>query len=206
MVLTRRAAALWLVVSVTFLAGCAGTFRTYYETGVPPEVSRGWHVVDVRVTVPQTLSVSEAKTLLPQADIVWREDPPGDRHAQVAAIVQTAAQQGARNLRGSLPVRLEISVSRFHALTFEAEHRLAHAGVHNIDFTIQVVDARSGAVLAGPEKIEAALPALSGNEMAEARGRGQTQKSQITDHLRATIAGWLGAGPDARRAFRRLGD
>jgi hypothetical protein len=42
--------------------------------------------------------------------------------------------------------------------------------------------------------------------MVEARRQGQTQKSQITAHLRATIAGWLGAGPDARRSFSRMGN
>lgn len=206
MVMSCRAAALLLVASLTFLAGCAQTFRTYYNSGVPPEVSRGWRVVDVRVTVPKSLSVSEAKAILPAADIVWREDPRGDRRAQVATIVETAAKQGASGLRGSRPVMLDITVSRFHALTYEAEQRVSNAGVHNINFTIQAVDAETGAILAGPEAIEAALPALAGVQMIQARIAGQTQKSQITAHLRATVAAWLGAGPDIRRTFRRAGD
>jgi hypothetical protein len=205
MTFPRRSICLLVCTSLLFLAACGGTFRTYYQTSVPPEVSRGWRVVDIGVSVPKSLRVSEEKVLLPTADIVWREDPPGDRHAQVAAIVETAARQGASGLRGPRPVRLEITVTRFHALTFEAERLLSNAGVHNIDFTIQVVDAASGAVLAGPETIEAALPALSGGAMERARARGQTQKSQITEHLRATIAGWLGAGPDPRNTFNRLG-
>jgi hypothetical protein len=206
MIVTRRAATLVLGAALLAASGCASTFRTFYDSGVPPEVSRGWRVADVRVAVPATLSVSEAKTLLPKADIVWREDPEGDRRAQVAAIVETAARQGGSGLRGSRAVILDITVSRFHALTFEAERRMSNAGVHNIDFTIQVVDASSGQVLAGPDAIEAALPALSGAAMIEARRQGQTQKSQITAHLRATIAGWLGAGPDARRSFSRMGN
>lgn len=206
MVLSRRAGGFAILAALLFLAGCAGTFRTYYANPVSPDVSRDWRVTDVRVTVPETLSISEARTLLPEADIVWREDPPGDRRAQVGAIVEAAARQAGAKLRGSRAVRLEITVSRFHALTLEAERNLTNAGVHNIDFTIQVVDARTGAILAGPEPIEAALPALSGAEMAVARNAGQTQKSQITAHLRATIAGWLGAGPDARATFQRLGN
>jgi hypothetical protein len=206
MIVTRRAATLGLGAAFLAASGCASTFRTFYDSGVPPEVSRGWRIADVRVAVPATLSVSEAKTLLPKADIVWREDPEGDRRAQVAAIVETAARQGGSGLRGSRAVILDITVSRFHALTFEAERRMSNAGVHNIDFTIQVVDASSGQVLAGPDAIEAALPALSGAAMVEARRQGQTQKSQITAHLRATIAGWLGAGPDARRSFSRMGN
>ncbi len=201
-----RALAGLLTLSTLALAGCSGTFRTFYADPVPPEVSRGWRVVDVDVAVPDTLSVSEAKSLLPRADIVWREDPPGDRHAQVAAIVETAARKGAAGLRGPRPVRLGLTVSRFHALTFEAERRLSNAGVHNIDFTIQVSDARTGEILAGPDAIEAALPALSGKAMVAARAQGQTQKSMITAHVGATIAGWLGAGPDARGSFRRSGN
>lgn len=206
MVMTRRASALFVVASLTFLAGCAATYRTSYEAGVAADVSRGWRVADVRVDVPEELSVSEARTYVPAADIVWREDPPGNRRAQVAVIVQAAARQGAASLKGPRPVVLDITVTRFHALTFEAEQLLSNAGVHNIDFTIQVVDAATGTILAGPEDIEAALPALSGVPMVQARIAGQTQKSQITAHLSTTIAAWLGVGPDPRRTFRRLGD
>ena len=207
MALSRRCLMLGAIGAVSSLSGCVGgSFRTYYAAAIPPEASRGWRVTDVAVTVPPTLVVSEALTLLPTADIVWREDPPGDRYAQVAAIMTEAARQGASGLRGSRPVRLSLTMTRFHALTFEAETRLSNSGVHNIDFVAQVTDARTGAVLAGPEVIEAALPALSGDQMRAARARGETQKSQITAHVRATIAGWLGAGPDIRGEFSRNGN
>lgn len=204
MTLSRRNALL-LGLSALALAACGGSFRTYFAEPVAPEVSRGWRVTDVRVTVPDSLSISEARTLLPRADIVWREDPPGDRRAQVAVIVEDAARRGAAALRGPRPVRLELTVTRFHALTLEAERRLSNAGVHNIDLVAQVTDARSGAVLAGPEVIEAALPALSGRGMAAARAQGQTQKSMISAHLAQTIAAWLGTGPDVRGTFTRSG-
>jgi hypothetical protein len=204
MALTRR---ILLLGAMGSLSGCVGgTFRTYFADPVASGISGGWRVVDVAVNVPQTLVVSEAQTLLPTADIVWREDPPGDRYAQVAAIMTEAARQGAAGLRGSRPVRLSLTMTRFHALTFEAETRLANAGVHNIDFVAQVTDANTGEVLAGPEAIEAALPALSGPTMIAARARGETQKSQITAHVRQTIAAWLGAGPDNRGEFSRSGN
>ena len=187
------------------LAGCGSTFRTAYSEPVPAATSSSWRLADVAVAVPDSLKVSEAKTLFPNADIVWREDPAGDRRAQVAKIVGDAARASGAGLNGSRPVRLEITVSRFHALTFEAETQLSTAGVHNIDFTIQAVDAASGEVLAGPEAVEAALPALSGQDMAKARARGETQKSQISAHLRRVFAGWLGLGPDPRGSFNRLG-
>lgn len=194
-----------LLIAALALGACSRQFATSYDHPVAAETARDWALADVSVTVPDSLTVSEAKSIIPRADIVWREDPPGDRHPQVAAIVRDAAVAGAAGLHGSRPVRLDIVVTRFHALTFEAETRLRWSGVHNIDFSIRVVDALSGAVLAGPEMIEAALPALSGPTMAEARARGESQKSQISAHLRAVIAGWLGLGPDPRGRFTRLG-
>jgi hypothetical protein len=193
------------VLSLLALAGC-GSFRTFYEAPLQPEVTQGWRLAGVAVDVPASLTVSEAATLLPDADIVWREDPPGDRRAQVAAVMERAVRQGAGGLRGSRPVRLELTVTRFHALTFEAETRLQRSGVHNIDFVIRAVDARSGEVLAGPDPIEASFPALSGNEMRAARARGETQRSQITAHVARVVAGWLGQGPDPRMTFNRAGN
>ncbi|MCB6177015.1 hypothetical protein LHP98_02580 [Rhodobacter sp. Har01] len=186
-------------------AGCVGGgFRTAYDAPVPADLAAGWRLAGVRVDVPDSLTVSEQKSYLPRADIVWREDPPGDRRAQVAAILKAAATRGAAGLRGSRPVTLELTVSRFHALTFEAEQRFDQAGVHNIGFTARVLDA-SGAVVYGPTEVEASLPALSGDEMRAARARGETQKSQISAHVAATIAGWLGLGADPRGTFARSG-
>ncbi len=202
----RRTAVAVLTVALMGLAGCGGgAFRTTYDSPVPPEVSRGWRLADVTVAVPEALKVSEARSLLPRADIVWREDPPGDRHPQVAAIMETAVRQGAAALRGGRPVRIALTMTRFHALTFEAETRLSNAGVHDVEFNAEITDARTGEVLKGPERIEASLPALAGGEMRAARARGETQKSQIIAHVALTIAGWLSVGPDNRTVFNRLG-
>jgi hypothetical protein len=99
-----------------------------------------------------------------------------------------------------------VQINRFHALTFEAETRLRDAGVHNIDFFITVVDARTGATLSGPIRIEADFPAFSGPEAIERRRNGESQRSVITNHVAATIQGWLGIGPDIRGTFARAGD
>ena len=207
MSVSRRSVLGLLLGSPMFLSACVGgSFRTYYPEAISAEVSRGWRVTDVRVSVPNTLKVSEAKSLLPTADIVWREDPEGDRRAQVATIMRNATLRGAAGLRGSRPVVIELTMLRFHALTFEAETRLSDAGVHNIFFIATVIDAGTGAILAGPVEIEASLPALSGDQMKAARARGESQKSQITAHVALTIAGWLGIGADPRGEFSRSGD
>lgn len=205
MSLTRRTALLGL--TATLLSACVGggTFKTEY-TPVPAELARSWRLAEVRVAVPTTLSVSEAKTLLPNADIVWREDPLGDRHAQVGKIIQNAVLRGAQGLRGARPVIIDITVTRFHALTYEAELSSSDWGVHNVDFIAQVLDAGTGAVLLPATKIRAELPAWSGAQMKEARRKGVTQKSMITNHVAATVAGWLGLGPDNRGEFSRQGN
>ncbi len=203
----------WGLASVVFgavlgLSGCVGvqTFQTYYDAPVSAAVSKGWHVVDVTVSVPASLKASEEHTYEPDADIVWREDPIGDRHPQVAAIMKSAIARGAKGLNGPRAVRFDVTVTRFHALTFETEAvNIPGIGVHNVNFTIRVVDARTGAVLAGPTDIDAAMPALTGAEMIKARVRGESQKSQISAHVAATIAGWLGIGPDQRDSFTRAG-
>lgn len=187
------------------VSGCAASFYTRYDAPVDAAVSQGWRLADVRVTVPEELKVSEAKSLFPHADIVWREDPEGDRKAQVAKIVADAARTAGRGLQGGRPVVIDVTLTRFHALTFEAETQLEDAGVHNIEFTAQVVDAGSGEVLFGPAFIEAALPALAGQQMKAARERGETQRSHITSNLVRTFAGWLNIGPDPRTEFQRLG-
>lgn len=189
------------VLMVLALAGCSGTFRTYYDTPAP---AKDWRISAVEVTVPRTLVVSEEEVFVPKADIVWREDPAGDRYDRVATILKDAITRGAAGLKGARPVRLEVTVTRFHAMTFTAETR-APAGVHDIEFDITARDARTGEVLAGPEHIEASFPALTGPAMARARLAGQTQKSQITAHVAQTIASWLGVIPDARQTFAAIG-
>ena len=203
-VLARRTALLGL--SALFLSACVGgSFETAYDP-VPATLAQTRRLAEVRVSVPKSLSVSEAKSLLPNADIVWREDPLGDRHAQVGKIVQNAVLRGAQGLRGSRPVIIDITVTRFHALTYEAELSNSDWGVHNIDFIARVIDARTGEVVLAATKIQAETPAWSGARMRAARAKGVTQKSMITNHVAATIAGWLGLGPDNRGTFSRQGN
>jgi hypothetical protein len=205
MSLFRRATLLGLIAVLLSACVGGGTFRTEYDR-LSPEVSRGWRLAEVQVDVPRSLTVSEAKTLLPNADIVWREDPMGDRHTQVGKIMQAAVLRGAKGLRGARPVVISIRVTRFHALTYEAELANSDWGVHNINFVAQVTDARTGEVLVPATPIRAETPAWSGTRMREARRKGITQKSMISNHVAATVAGWLATGPDNRGEFSRQGN
>lgn len=194
-----------LGVGVCTLAACgSGSFETNYAP-LSSDTSKNWRVASVDVTVPSTLTVTEANSYAPDADIVWRGEPAGDRYAQVDAIITEAATAGAAGLRGSQPVNLLIEVSEFHALTQKTRYGLENAGVHNIAFTAQVVDARSGAPLTPPSPIQADLVAYSGQQAIEAEAEGNTQRVRIVRHVTKVVAGWLGAGPDVRGSFRRRG-
>ncbi len=206
MIVPARRRLLMLIALPFLLAACAGgEWETNYGDVVDPQEARNWRVVEVDVQVPETLTVSEANTYAPDADIVWRGDPPGNRYAQVDAIVTTGLRRGAAGLKGRRPVRLIATVTEFHALTEKTRRTLGNAGVHNISFTAQVVDARTGKPLTPPDHIKADLVAYSGARAIEAEREGLTQKVRITNHLARVIAGWLGTGPDVRGTFRRSG-
>lgn len=206
MTITRRFALTGLAsLLLTACVGGGGNFKTAYDP-LDAGTTGAWRLAEVRVAVPDTLKVSEAETLLPEADIVWREDPEGDRYAQVAAIMKAAITRGAQGLRGSRGVVIDVTVTRFHAMTWKAEQSQADWGVHNIRFDAQVLDARTGEVLIAMTHIDAEFPALSGNKMKAARAAGKTQKLMITAHVANTIAGWLGTGPDNRTTFTRQGN
>lgn len=188
------------------LAGCSSTqWSTNYADVIDPAVSKQWRVVEVDVSVPRSLTVSEANSFAPDADIVWREFPYGNRYDQVDAIITTAAQRGAANLHGARAVKLLITMQQFHALTEKTRAVLSNSGVHDITFTAQVVDAKTNAPLSPPDRIKADLVAFVGDQAVAAEKRGQTQKVRITAHVAAVIAGWLGTGPDVRGSFNRNG-
>ncbi|MDE3029010.1 MAG: hypothetical protein KGH84_11485 [Paracoccaceae bacterium] len=195
------------VMAGAVLSACASTFQTYYANPVPPAEARQWHVSQVQVTVPDTLVVSESTNLIPNGDIVWHGDPDGNRKVQVAKILKDAITRGARGLHGGRSVKILVKLEKFHALSTSAEAlQVDNVGVHNINFVIAIVDAHSNVVLVKPEEMDASLPALTGDIAARAAQEGKTEKVLIEDHVAATIAGWLGTGPDIRGTFQRVGD
>lgn len=143
------------------------------------------HVKAITITVPRSLTVSEANRYIPKGDIVWRGDPIGDRHAQVAAIFDTAITRGAQSVQGAVPVALDIEVARFHALTEKARYSVG--GVHNISFELTLRDPATGAALSETRLVQADLDGFGGQQAINADARGQTQKVRITDHLAEVI-------------------
>ncbi len=135
----------------------------------------------VVVNVSRSLKASEANSYLPAADIVWRGDPFGDRHAQVKAIFETAMVRGAQSVEGARPADLLINVKRFHALTEKA--RYSFGGVHSIAFDWALADPVTGDVFTPWKEVRADLKALGGQRAIQAEARGETQKVRITAFL-----------------------
>ena len=148
------------------------------------------------VKIPSTLTVSEANSYRPKADIVWRGDTYGDRYQQVGAIFDNAIELGASNLDGALDVVVEIELTRFHALTEKTRYSVG--GIHAIEFVMTIRDAQTGAIVRGPREIKADLAGYGGSKAIQAEAQGLTQKYRITNHLARVIqeemtlaAGWV---------------
>lgn len=149
----------------------------------PLKLAAQYDVAEVKIVVPQTLRVSEANSYRPNADIVWRGDPPGDRYAQVQAIMAEGFAQGTAGMTAGRRVIVEAEVVRFHCLTEKTRYSIG--GVHSIRFNLTVRDAESGQVTDGPRLVKADIKA-SGGEKALAEDRaGRTQRVVIVEDLMA---------------------
>ncbi len=188
----------------TFLAGCSGQWNVDYDESVDPALSKSWHLHGVKVTIPETLTISNDNTYAPNADIVWHGDLGGDRREQVASILTEGLTRAAKPLKGPRGVQINAELEHFHAVTPAAVAR-SPAAVHNIAFVAQVIDDETGRPLTRPERIQADLEAYVGAAAVSAAIQGQTQRVRIVDHIANVTQGWLGLGPDQRRTFQSIG-
>ena len=165
--------------------------------GAAPSV----RVKDINVSVPSTLVVSEENSYYPSGDIVWRGDPRGDRYEQVKAMFDAGLARGTADLKGDVPVVLDVEVERFHSVTEKT--RYTFGGVHSIRFKLTVRDANTGDLVREPTVLKADLNAYGGQEAIDAERQGQTQKVRVTDHLSRVIATELRA--PGTYQYRRFG-
>ncbi|MEM7439008.1 MAG: DUF6778 family protein [Pseudomonadota bacterium] len=153
--------------------------------------SSPYTITEISVIVPDYLVVSEADVYVPKADIVWREDPLGDRKLQVKSIMQDALQKGTSGMNGR-PVIMAVQLKTFHALTEKA--RETTGGKHNIEFDYVLLDAETRTPIIEAKRIDASLRGYGGRKAYKAMRAGQTQKVRITDHVAKTIRDELTKG------------
>ncbi len=175
------------------VSGCVSTSDVSRDIGidaVPVIVNldvQDWAVIAVEVDVPYSLSSSEANTIKPRSDIVWREDPYGDRHVQVDDLMTAALEPAFANVTGSIPVIVAIEVTRFHAQT----QRVRYSNIpseQEIEFILTVRHAETGELLSGPTDVDLTFMALGGNDAVAADAQGITQRVRISERLRAWVA------------------
>lgn len=171
------------------LTAC-GAVDTASRNAMPQEMAVARQAPSVRiesfnVVVPRALRVSEANRYYPGGDIVWRGDPMGDRHAQVKAIFDTSLGRSVPLVQGEQPVRVDIEVKRFHALTEKTRYTVG--GIHAITFDMTLRDPQTGAALGPTRTIRADLVGYGGARAMAAEARGVTQKYRITNHLVGVI-------------------
>jgi len=142
-------------------------------------------VSDVRVSVPRSLRVSEANVFYPMADIVWRGDPVGDRHQQLATIFNDAARKATATMNGQRPAVVQIELVRFHGVTEKTRYTVG--GTHDMVFNLTVLDASTGAVLDGPRTVRADVRAAGGQAAIAEEQAGRTQKVVVTEKLVETL-------------------
>jgi len=175
--------------SVPDIASRNAPFETTSAVLAGPEgqaqLPQAMRVTAINVRVPRTLKVSEANVFYPRADIVWRGDPIGDRHAQIQSIFETAFAQGTSDMTGPVDVILDVEIVRFHSVTEKTRYTVG--GVHNMEFRLTAFNAVTGLPLAPTRQIEANLPAFGGAQAIAEERRGQTQKVRVTGYLAQVI-------------------
>lgn len=176
-------------LAVAALTACGSTDsvsrNVSLEFAVASAPAASFTIDQVNIIVPDTLSVSEAHLLYPVADIVWRGDIPGDRHAQVLSIFETGMNRGATAFQGNDHVTIDVTVLRFHSLTERA--RYSYGGVHSIKFAMTVRDTQTGEIYMDGKVVRADLEGYGGAAAVEAERRGLTQKVRITSHLAGVL-------------------
>jgi len=177
-----------IIAAALGLSACGTPFdvsRNASFNSVAPVIdvqTQDWSIIAVEIDVPRSLSVSEANSIKPSADIVWREDAPGDRYAQVEEILTSALAPVMQPRAGAAtPVIVSLQVTRFHALSERARYTIG--GEHEIEFVLTVRHAETGAILSGPRDVDLTFRAYGGSQALAAEAQGITQRVRITERL-----------------------
>ncbi|RGP37863.1 DUF6778 family protein [Pseudotabrizicola alkalilacus] len=150
-----------------------------------------YDVQDIRISVPSKLKVSEANMFYPVADIVWRGEPMGNRHAQVMSIFKEAMDRGTFTMTTGRKVVVDIEVTRFHSVTEKTRYTVG--GTHSMRFTLTVRDAETGVVLDGPRLVAADAKAAGGAQAVAEEQMGRTQRVVVVERLASAIRSELSA-------------
>ena len=186
-----------MIIAALAVSGCAPRISsTDFEAGAGAASANpgAWALQSVQVDIPESMKVNtNGDVRYPDSsELVWWGDPPGDRKAQVAALLEDAVRAGALDaLTGQRGVTFKVNVNQFHAMTPRARATDLQLGVHEMQFDFSVVDAQSGEVLASEPGVNADLRAFSGSQALLAEQAGQGQKIRIQTRVAQVVRSWL---------------
>lgn len=179
-----------IVAAALSVSACAAPMQVArnapFENQVPViEVPMSdWSIEAVQIIVPRSLTVSESNSIKPNADIVWRGDPMGDRYIQIEQLMHAALSPVLRpREEASVPAVVTLEVTRFHAVTERARYTIGDE--NEIEFVLTVRHAQTGALLSGPRPVDLTYRALGGRQAIEAEARGITERVSIIHHLQS---------------------
>lgn len=149
----------------------------------------GWNLSDVSIRfgpdIARTASGEEYGS-----NFVWDGYSGGNRKKQVIGMFRSAIDEVAREaMTGSQPVKVNIQVNYFHALTESS--RVWCCGSHRIFADLSVVDAGSGAVLAEGKNVSLGRVALGGIPGLVAVAAGRDQDVRVREGIAKGIRRWL---------------
>jgi hypothetical protein len=187
--------------SISDLTSAASYSAAPAQTQTSKVLMGHYHIADLRINVPESLRVSEANVFLPIADIVWRGEPIGNRHQQVAAIFADALKDASTHLTTGPEVILQIDVTRFHSVTEKT--RLSVGGNHAMRFNLTVIDAATGQVLEPARAVVADVRATGGAEALAEEQMGRTQRVVVVERLAQVLRQELSVEVDEEMIMSR---
>jgi hypothetical protein len=188
------------ILSLGNIANAQGSlWRTYYKSPISTFETNRWSVNKVDVQIHSSARVSGGT-----ANIVWTGQGTGNAASKVSSIMADATKLGSQKLRGRKSVDFDIVIHDFKSPTARVRRmERTDLGVHHINFSIGITDAKTGRLLLAPTIIEADLEALTGSYAKAFAAQRQGQRERVTQHLASVVQGFLGQGPDPRRKFNR---
>jgi hypothetical protein len=181
-----------IILAALGLSACAtpsDVSRNAPFDGIPTVIeapTQDWSITAYEITVPRTLTVSEANSIKPSSDIVWRGEPLGDRYTQIETLLDEALAGVMIPRDGAAtPVVVSIEVTRFHALTERARYTIG--GEHEIEFMLTVRHAQTGAILSGPRPVDLTFRAHGGQAAIQAEAAGITQRVRIQSRIQEWV-------------------
>ena len=174
------------ICCLMILAACAGG-----QVAAPPAgQASGWTITDSSVRFGPDIGRTESGVNF-NSNFVWDGYTGGNRKKQVVALFENAIDDVAATMSGPRDVKLNVVVTRFHALTNDS--RVWCCGEHNIVADLEVVDARSGDVLASGQDVYLGRVALGGIPGLVATAAGRDQIVRVREGIARGVRDWLSA-------------